>query len=328
MKSRAHVPLRLLACLVAVVMLAAVAAGCGDSDSGSTSDTAGDTGGGSSGKKFKIGFVTPGADAEFWQTIAKGADEAAAKYDDIEVIKATGPDSTKFEQMIPEIESLMTRGVDALVVPGGPQLLPVLKRAAAENIPVVLTATGLPEFPDAVTTVITDNLKGGQQAGEYMVKKLGGKGEVAILDIARGTYPLLDLRADGVKKAFEGTDIKVVAQINTNCETAKAVSVSENILTSHPNLAGFFGACGAAILGAEQALKGADAVTVGYDALVPEVKNVQAGKQDATVAQFPADIGRSGVEAARKSLLGEEVPKEILAPTELVTKENAEEFLQ
>lgn len=317
MRSRAHVPLKLWSCIVALVVLAAVATGCGDDASEA----------GSGEKTFKIGVVTPGAGIEFWRRLAEGAEQGDAKLDDVEVLLAEGADSPNFERMIPEVESLMTREVDALVVPGGPQLLPVLKRAQAEDIPVVLTATGLPEFPDAVTTVITDNLKGGEQAGEFIAEKLGGKGEIAILDIARGTYPLLDLRADGVKKALEGTDIKVVAQLDTNCETAKGVSASENILTSHPNLSGFFGACGAAILGAEQALKGQPALTVGYDALEPEVKAVLAGKQDATVAQFPEEIGREGVEAARKALLGQDVPKEILTRTELVTKENAKEFL-
>jgi len=44
---------------------------------------------------------------------------------------------------------------------------------------------------------------------------------------------------------------------------------------------------------------------------------------DATVAQFPDEMGRTAVETAVKSLKGEAVPADVSVKIALVTKENA-----
>ena len=67
---------------------------------------------------------------------------------------------------------------------------------------------------------------------------------------------------------------------------------------------------------------------VGYDGLPDAAKAIQAGDMQATIAQFPGKMARLGVEAAMKSVNGQPVEPFIDTGTELVTKDNAAQFLQ
>jgi ABC-type sugar transport system substrate-binding protein len=278
-----------------------------------------------------IGFVYPGPDDEFWLNTARGASAEGQRVGNVKVISGAGAASANFADMIPVVESMLTRGVDAIIAPGGPQLLPVLKRATSQGIPVILYATGLPQLKNAKSTIITNNFQGGIEAGNYLKKLLRGSGTLGILDIERGTYPLLDQRAAGVLQAIKGSHIRVVGDLNTQCDVATAVSVAENMLTRTPNLNAFFGACAQAALGAVQALKtapkGGHVVTVGFDGKRAEFSSILAGSETATIAQQPARMGALAVQIATQVLRGMRVPAQINVATSLVTKQTAASFL-
>ena len=60
---------------------------------------------------------------------------------------------------------------------------------------------------------------------------------------------------------------------------------------------------------------------VGFDALDDAKKAIAAGTMDASVAQFPAEMGRVAVESAVKVMRGETLPAEVKVKLELVTKD-------
>ena len=59
---------------------------------------------------------------------------------------------------------------------------------------------------------------------------------------------------------------------------------------------------------------------VGYDAVEDAKKAIADGTMVASVAQFPSEMGRVGVESADKLLKGQSVPAEQLVRIDLVTK--------
>jgi len=61
---------------------------------------------------------------------------------------------------------------------------------------------------------------------------------------------------------------------------------------------------------------------VGFDALDDAKKAIAAGSMEASVAQFPAEMGRVAIESAVKVIHGEKLPDEIKVKLELVTKDN------
>jgi len=48
-----------------------------------------------------------------------------------------------------------------------------------------------------------------------------------------------------------------------------------------------------------------------------------AGTMEASVAQFPAEMGRAAIESAVKVIHGEKLPEDIKVKLELVTRDNA-----
>jgi simple sugar transport system substrate-binding protein len=83
--------------------------------------------------------------------------------------------------------------------------------------------------------------------------------------------------------------------------------------------------------GAATAIKNAglanDAIVlVGFDFCCGEAEALDAGLEDATVAQFPAKMAGLGVDALVKSIRGEKVEPLIDSGAALVTKQNMASF--
>jgi ribose transport system substrate-binding protein len=62
---------------------------------------------------------------------------------------------------------------------------------------------------------------------------------------------------------------------------------------------------------------------VGFDALDDAKKAIAAGTMEATVAQFPYDMGRAAIESAVKVIAGEKLPADIMVKLDMVTSDNA-----
>ena len=74
---------------------------------------------------------------------------------------------------------------------------------------------------------------------------------------------------------------------------------------------------------ASERLRGSDGRVLGFDAVDDARRALLAGTMEATVAQFPDEMGRLAVETAVKVLKGESVPPDIVVRIGLVTRENA-----
>ncbi len=112
-----------------------------------------------------------------------------------------------------------------------------------------------------------------------------------------------------------GLDVKVVNKLPTDCDQVKGVDAAETILTANPDVDAIYGACGPPIIGALESIKNAgrtpdSIVVVGFDASPDEVAAIEAGTQDATVAQFPAKMGELGIDTVYKAVTGETVRAE------------------
>jgi ABC-type sugar transport system substrate-binding protein len=67
---------------------------------------------------------------------------------------------------------------------------------------------------------------------------------------------------------------------------------------------------------------------ISVDGNVEAIEAVQAGDLHATVAQYPYAIGQMGVEACVAAAGGAELPKDVKAPTAVVTEDVAEQAIE
>jgi len=220
------------------------------------------------------------------------------------------------------MEDLITRGVDLILInPTDSEAVGSAVAAANEAGIPVITLDRSANTGDVVCHIASDNVAGGKLAGEFIIDKLEGKGNVVELEGVPGASAAID-RGQGFNEAIKESDIKVVAKQTANFNRAEGLSVMENILQSQPEIDAVFAHNDEMALGALEAIKASkrDIMVVGFDATDDAVAAVKAGDMAATVQQLPKEIGAAGVEAAMKVIAGEKVDKSIPVELSLVTE--------
>jgi len=117
--------------------------------------------------------------------------------------------NTTLGKQVTQIDNFIAAGVDLILLnPGDPKALgPAIKKAQAAGIIVVAVDTAA-EGADA--TVTTNNVQAGEISCQYIVDKLGGKGEV-IIENGPQVSAVID-RVAGCKNVFsKNPGIKVLS---------------------------------------------------------------------------------------------------------------------
>ena len=279
-------------------------------------------------EKIKVTLLTK-ATGGFWDAMIAGAKQYETDHpDDIELTTNACKTNDDTPCQIAQIQDAVTKGAQAIVIsPMGVGVTDALNEAQQQGVRIVFVDNTIPGVvPDAVAA--TNNVNGGLAAGEYIKTQLKSGDTIGLLEAVRGV-PNLDQRIDGVKAALEGTGVNVViGGQQTLCDTKTGASVTQDLLTKYPNLTAIYSACDSPAMGAVAVAESKQhpLLIFGYDGDPEMAKLIEAGKTTATMAQSPFKMTNLGVEAAVKSLKGENYVKAIDTGTTLVTKENAADF--
>jgi ribose transport system substrate-binding protein len=246
----------------------------------------------------KIALVVSTLNNPFFVTLQKGAQDKAKELGYELVVLDSQNDPAK---ELANVEDALNRGIKLVLLnPADSGAAKASVQAAnKKNIPV-LTLDRSASGGNVISHIASDNVAGGKLAGELIIKKLGGKGEVAARDRGKGFH-------DAMKSA---PGIKVVASQPADFDRTKGLNVMENILQARPNINAVFAQNDEMALGAIKAIEAAKKkiIVVGFDGTDDAVAAIKSGKLAASIAQQPAKIGSLGVEAASQVLKGKKVP--------------------
>jgi ribose transport system substrate-binding protein len=301
---------------------------------GAVSCNRGDTG--SAGGDVKsVALVLKTLNHPFFVDMRRGAQDAADKLG-VRLQVQAAEREIDVEKQMQIVENLIQTGIGALAITpsGSREIVSALVKARDAKVPIIVVDTRVDAKAAAdagVTTetfVGSDNYEGGRLAGNYVVKVSGGKARVGILEGIPG-HETGDSRLRGFRDAVQGTPgIAIVASQPANWERDQGFNVFQNMLQAHPDIDAVFAASDLMALGAIEAIAAAGKTgkirVVGFDALDDAKKAIAAGTMEASVAQFPYEMGRVAVESAVKAMRGERLPPDINVKLELVTKENAQ----
>jgi ribose transport system substrate-binding protein len=282
----------------------------------------------------RIALVLKTLNNPFFIDMKKGAEDKAKQLG-VDLTVQAAEREVDVEKQMQIIENLIQTKVAALCVTpsGSREIVPAIEKANRAGIPVVIVDTRvdpktMSESTGKIATFIgSDNYEGGKLAGEFIAKKLGGKGKVAILEGIPG-HETGDSRLKGFREAIKAAPgIEIVASQTANWERDQGFNVFQNILQSHPDIQAVFACSDLMALGAVEAIAAAkktgQITVIGFDASDEARKAVLSGTMDATVAQSPAEMGALAVENAYRVIKGEQVKEEFVVPIKLITKENA-----
>lgn len=245
-----------------------------------------------------------------------------------------GPPQADINAQINLIEDYISTGVDGLAIsPNDPTAIaPIISKAIEAGIPTITFDADAPNS-DRLMYIGTDNVVGGDQLGQELVRLMEGEGKVVFLT---GGLAALNLnqRLEGGKKAIsQYPDIELVGIEAHNDNLEVAFTLVENVLTANPDLKAIYcasGATAAAKALKAQGKKPGEVIVVGFDVFDPTPEFIREGYIQAVVSQRPFLMGELSVKWLVDLNLGKKTPPEskvLDTGTILVTKENLEEYL-
>jgi ribose transport system substrate-binding protein len=309
----------------AFVLLVAAATASLSCNRGTTATTSGTA-------KPTVALVLKTLNHPFFVDMRRGAQEAADKLGVTLQVQAADRE-IDVEKQMQIVENLIQTGIQALVITpsGSREIVSALVKARDAKVPIVVVDTRLDQKAaadagvHAETFVGSDNYAGGTLAGEYVAKATGGKARVGILEGIPG-HETGDSRLRGFRDAVAKVPgVVIVASQPANWERDQGFNVFQNMLQAHPDIDTVFACSDLMALGAIEAIAAAGRTgkirVIGFDALDDAKKAIAAGTMDASVAQFPSEMGRAAVESAVKVIHGEKLPPDINVKLDLVTKD-------
>ena len=273
-----------------------------------------------------IGVVPKGANHIFWLTVKAGAEKAAAEagYTVEWNAPALEIDAKRQQDIVESMVNRKLAGI-ALAPVDKKALINVVERAAAAGIPTVIYDSDV-DTARRLSYIATDNKEGGRMAARRMGELLGGKGKVGVIGFMPGSASTME-REEGFTEELKGKfpGIQMVGMQFGMADRAKAMAVTENMMTAHPDLGGVFADNESSLAGAVQALKSRrnrNVKLVGFDASDALIADLKEGWIDSLVLQDPYRMGYDSVQAITRRLKGETPAARVDLPATLATRDD------
>jgi ribose transport system substrate-binding protein len=312
---------------VAVGLVAAMTAACGNESSSSTAPSASAGSGSAASKSYKVTLVQGVANDPFYVSMACGAQQEATKLG--VTLNVQGASAWDPNLQTPLVNSVTASKPDAiLIAPNDSKaMIAPLKQAAGAGIKLVMVDTSIDDASIVTSAVSSDNLEGGKEAARTLAKLIGDKGKVLLVGGQPGVSTVA-ARQQGFEEELKNhPGITYVGNVFAgNGGAAKNAQLVGAQLAAHADLAGIFALNTDTSEGAATAIRAAKVESkvkmVGFDAGPAQIEQLQKGTVQALIAQKPSDIGAQGVAQAVAALKGENAQKQVGTGAVSITKEN------
>jgi len=204
-----------------------------------------------------------------------------------------------------------------------------LLQAQEKGIPVVIVDAPAKDADLALCTVASDNVEAGRFAAQALAEACPSAKIVVLHHSVNKAC--LDRVAGFTEVIGTFDDMEIIDTQEGKGTRDGGRAVMRDLVGRFPDVNAAFPINDPSALGAVSALDAAgklEGVTiVSVDGSVEAIEAIKTGKILSTSAQFPREIGTAAAEAVYAHLAGEDVEKDIKVRVELITAENADEFL-
>jgi len=264
-----------------------------------------------SGKSIhRIAVPLQGMTAEFMQLWVRGAQAHPAIKNGLATFTVFDGRMDALTQAN-QFDTIITQRYDAIIfIPVDVQAgVGPATQAKAAGIPVIGSNTLLADHSLYVSYIGSESVISGEYVAHGVIDRLGGKGNVVVLEGLIGQSAQVE-RRQGINKVLaQSPNIKVLETKSANWSRAEAQSLMENWLTSHGNtINGVISHNDEMALGAIEAMKarGIDLATHpvgGIDGLTDALEAVKRGEMSTTLQDANAQA-QGSIDLALKVLMG------------------------
>ena len=309
-----------------VVLLAATLSGCSAVKQHETHVTV------HSGGTIRLAVIPKSVGLDYWEKVHRGALCAASQQRGVDVVWNGVTDETDVAGQIDLLQNYIGQGVNGLVYAAtdSTALTDVSNTATSAGIKVLNIDSGTDPQPKNVPLLETNNIKGARLAADALSRAVGGKGgKVAIVAFHAGSQTN-DQRVQGFTQGLKRhKNLKLVETQYGENDYNQSLTVTQNVLTAHPDLVGIFAANESSDVGAVEALRIANKIgkvkVVGWDTSPDEVEGVRDGSTSALISQDPFRMGYDGVKAAVADIRAHKTPRNEDTGVVVVTRKNLDD---
>ncbi len=281
------------------------------------------------GKDVTVGAVLKTLSNSYWQAVKAGYEEAAATRGVAVEVRAADNESDLSRQAVVG-ESVLANADILLVSPLTDTNLSELATKARRGGVAVLNVDDA-VIPDADHYIGKIQYDSGALAAAWFMENHPEGGTVAVIEGADSVYAVRQ-RTTGFSEtlARAGSRFTVARAVPGNWERGMARSQAAAVLQAYPDLLGFYCHNDTMALGVVEAVKlaGRHGKTwvVGTDGTAEAYDAITRGDLAATVDGLPRLLGVLALETSLRLLAGQDLPRVVITPQVLVTRETAAEY--
>ncbi|TGQ32765.1 ABC transporter substrate-binding protein [Mesorhizobium sp. M00.F.Ca.ET.216.01.1.1] len=278
----------------------------------------------------KVGISVGLLGNPFFVATIKGIEDAAKKINpNVEVTSVSA--DYDLNKQVSQVDSFIAAGVDVIMLNAvdAKAIAPAVKKAQAAGIVVAAFDVSA---PGADVTVMTNNVKAGEEACQYLVDHTGGKGDYVILN-GPASSSILE-RVKGCKNVLaQHPDIKILSD-DQNAEGSRdgGLKIFQSLLTRFDKIDAVFAINDPTAIGAQLAAKQLNRSEFIFTAVdgAPDIEKEFASGASmikASASQDPYVMAGQSLQMAAEVLAGKK-PAEpvVLLDPKLITAENLKDY--
>ncbi|OZU88257.1 hypothetical protein CIL03_11420 [Virgibacillus indicus] len=272
---------------------------------------------------YHFALIAEETENDYWRMIEEGATNAAIENEIY--LEYVAPKKADNDELLGLFDRMISARVDGIIIQGveGRRFVDLIHKAVERNIPVITIDTDV-KSSERKAYVGTDNYYAGQLAAETIIKNTTGEQYVGIVT---GRFEAINQqeRIAGFKKAIESEHrIHIAATKESNITEIGATQATYSLLKEHPEITALVGTSALDGIGMVEGLQEIapkkQVYITAFDVLPETLELIRDNKIDATIAQYPKEMGAEAVEVMiylqEKGL----VENEIFTETRIIQK--------
>lgn len=276
-------------------------------------------------------LISEELDNEYWRLVEKGARQAALEHN--VYLEYIGPQKADNDQLLKLLDRMISVNIDGIITQGveGRQFVDLVFKGVERGIPIITVDTDV-KSSMRKAYVGTDNFYAGQLAGRTIIENTTGEQNVGIVT---GRFDAINQqeRIEGFKEAIKSTDrIQIVGSQESNITQIGAAQATYTLLKEHPSINALVGLSALDGIGMVEGLHeiapNKDVHITAFDVLPKTLDLIRSGKINATIAQYPEEMGYEAIETMIELQEHDVLDNKVFTRTQVVDKEALDSYLR
>lgn len=272
---------------------------------------------------YHFALVSEEVDNEYWRLIEAGAKQFAEEHNIY--LEYIGPQRANNEQLLNLLDRMIAVKVDGIITQGveGERFARLALKGAERGIPIITVDTDV-NSSVRKAYVGTDNFHAGELIGQAIIENTKGKQAIGVV---MGRYDGINQqeRMKGLEAAIKEEErLEIVAIAESNITQVGAAQATYSLLKEHPHITTMVGTSALDGIGIVEAVEeiapNRGLYIVAFDILLETLALLEAERIDATIVQFPEEMGYQAMKAMRDLQFHELIDTKIMTETQVLEK--------